>query len=74
MAGTIALVACRALTQDGRSYVRGEILMTDPVSASMLVRARHATLIDRAYLPVPSGSDETPRRRYRRRDLQAEGL
>jgi hypothetical protein len=69
----VSIVSVPALcdfSHEGRSYVRGEMVSVTPVVASILARRGRVSLT-RGYetkVEQPVG-----RRRYRRRDLQAEG-
>jgi hypothetical protein len=82
MSQPVALVALTAFTHEGRALRPGEVVETDLVSATRLAQrrlVRLATPRDRcpAGPPPPSAPDvdpetERPRRRYRRRDLEAE--
>jgi hypothetical protein len=66
----VPVVAQCAFTHLGRSYVRGELALFDPVAASILVRAHRVRLIDPSRRDV--AASELSRTHYRRRDLRAD--
>ena len=73
----VSVPAIKDFTYHGRSYVRGEIVTTEPVHASIMARHGYVSLSKhyqtRDITPDPEPvPDPRTKRRYRRRDMQAE--
>lgn len=80
MPKTVKVPALCDFTYDVRNVVKGEIVEMAPLEAAAHARQRHVTLAKGAYLSralsvavkTPDPEPVIPKRRYRRRDLQAE--
>ena len=78
----VAVPALKPLTYQGRSYVRGEMLVVEPAEALAMSRRGDVSLTRganiqtrelRAEKPVPLRAQKrAPRGTYRRRDMTAE--
>lgn len=84
MAKTVKVPALCDFTYNGRQVAKGDVVEMGPLEAAAHARQQHVTLAKGAYLsraltvgakaPAPPDPEAVTasRRRYRRRDLQAE--
>jgi len=69
---TVEVPVLKPLSYQGRTYVRGEVLTCEAVEAAVMARTGEVSIVPGTVVTQDHPRGRAARRRYRRRDLDAE--